>query len=57
MTHGKNDDTVYFSQAEGFAESQNAAGGNVEFISTTGNHTQGGIPFYLKLYTVLNDYK
>lgn len=57
MTHGRDDETVYFEQAKDFSEAHKQNGGAVTFSATSGTHTSAGIWFYLRLYTELNNYK
>jgi pimeloyl-ACP methyl ester carboxylesterase len=57
MTHGRDDETVYFEQAKDFSEAHTQYGGVVTFSATIGTHTGAGIWFYLRLYTELNYYQ
>jgi pimeloyl-ACP methyl ester carboxylesterase len=53
MTHGEDDETVYYDQAEDFALAQEQYGGHVSFHKTDGTHTSAGLWFFLTLYTEL----
>jgi pimeloyl-ACP methyl ester carboxylesterase len=53
MTHGADDETVYYAQARDFAAEQEKYGGSVSFVRTLGTHTGAGVWFYLRLYTEL----
>lgn len=57
MTHGRDDETVYFEQAKDFSEAHVQYGGTVTFSVTSGTHTSAGIWFYLRLYTELNNFE
>lgn len=57
MTHGRDDETVYYAQASDFASAHTQNGGTVHFSATSGTHTSAGIWFYLRLYTELSKYK
>jgi pimeloyl-ACP methyl ester carboxylesterase len=53
MTHGADDETVYYAQAKDFAAEQEKYGGSVSFNRTVGTHTSAGIWFFLRLYAEL----
>lgn len=55
MTHGENDETVYYEQARDFASEQVENGGMVSFSKTSGTHTSAGVWFFLRLYVELID--
>ncbi len=55
MTHGENDETVYYEQAKSFASEQKDNGGTVSFVTTSGTHTSAGTWFYLRLYSELGN--
>ncbi|MDR2917438.1 MAG: alpha/beta hydrolase [Tannerella sp.] len=53
MTHGEDDETVYYAQARDFASAHNQNGGRVTFSKTSGTHTGAGGSFFLRLYLEL----
>ena len=53
MTHGENDETVYYEQAQNFASEYEKNGGSVSFYKTPGTHTSAALWFFLNLYTEL----
>ena len=53
MTHGEDDETVYYEQAIDFAAEQEKFGGTVSFSKTSGTHTGAGVWFFFKLYVEL----
>ncbi|MDR1724045.1 MAG: alpha/beta hydrolase [Tannerella sp.] len=53
MTHGRDDNTVYFEQAKNFAANHNASGGSVRFDATGGSHSSAGLIFFLTVYSEL----
>lgn len=53
MTHGEDDETVYYEQARDFAAEQAKSGGSVSFSKTSGTHTGAGAWFFFKLYVEL----
>ncbi len=53
MTHGEDDETVYYAQARDFASAHNQNGGHVTFSKTSGTHTGAGASFFLRLYLEL----
>lgn len=56
MTHGEDDETVYYAQAKDFASRHIEKGGSVSFNTTSGTHTSAGIWFFLKLYVELKSF-
>lgn len=57
MIHGGLDTTVAYDNAKGFADQQNAIGGNIEFHTVIGNHVTSIIQYYLYASTNLLLYK
>ena len=57
MTHGVDDETVYYQNAKDFAEKQKEIGGKVKFYSTWGEHTPGFIPYYIRASAYLPFYR
>jgi pimeloyl-ACP methyl ester carboxylesterase len=55
MTHGIDDETVYYEQAKDFAAEQSDTG-SVPFSTTPGTHTDAGIWFFLRLYAELDNF-
>ena len=53
MTHGGDDRTVYYAQAQDFAKEMNEIGSNVSFLKTAGDHTVAGVIFYIGLLITL----
>lgn len=58
MTHGLQDDIVTYGNAKGFADRQNAMGGDITFnTNLLGDHITNVIPYYLTASTYLLLYK
>jgi len=57
MTHGLTDETVYFAQAKDFSVAHNAAGGQVTFSETLGDHTGAGQHYFLRLLIEIGNYQ
>lgn len=55
MTHGTDDETVYYAQARDFATAQEQYGGSVSFNPTAGTHTGAGVWFFFRLYVELDN--
>jgi pimeloyl-ACP methyl ester carboxylesterase len=53
MTHGENDETVYYEQAKTFASEHEKYGGSVSFHTTSGTHTGAALWFFWNLYAEL----
>lgn len=58
VLHGKNDNTVYYANAEDYVAEHKASGGSVEFISDSlGDHSGSGVTYFLRLLIKLPAYK